>query len=144
MAEIEAIRGRLGSMAAELVNEPVGIDAVHLPSWGRYLEVGGEGFLHRVYSEAELNDTDRDPERLAGRFAAKEALLKVLGTGISGIGLGAVEVLAEASGRPRVVLGTSASRIAQASCLSAFEVSICHEGDYALAIAIAQREGQGR
>jgi holo-[acyl-carrier protein] synthase len=136
-----AIGRRLEAMAEALTSQRVGLDAVHLPSWGRYLEVGGEAFLHRVYTDAELGDTEGDPERLAGRFAAKEAVLKVLGTGISTIGLCAVEVLGEVSGRPRVNLGPSAGGIAETLSLSAFEVSICHEGDYALAIATARQSG---
>jgi holo-[acyl-carrier protein] synthase len=139
-----AIGRRLDAMAEGLITQRVGLDALHLPSWGRYLEVGGEPFLHRVYSEAELRDTEGNPERLAGRFAAKEAVLKVLGTGICAIGLGAVEVLGEESGRPRVKLGPSAGRIAESLSLSAFEVSICHEGDYALAMATARQSGAGQ
>jgi holo-[acyl-carrier protein] synthase len=135
---------RLEAMAEGLISQRVGLDAVYLPSWERYLEVGGEAFLHRVYSNAELDNTEGDPERLAGRFAAKEAVLKVLGTGICGIGLGAVEVLGEESGRPRVELDPRARGIAETLSLSAFELSICHEGDYALAMATAQQSGSGQ
>jgi len=128
---------RLEAMASELGLQRVGVDAIHLPSWGSYLEVGGEAFLRRVYSPAELAQAEGEPERLASRFAGKEAVLKVLGSGISRVGLGAVEVLCEESGRPQVKLGGAALTIAEREALENFELSLCHEQDYALAVACA-------
>ena len=101
------------------------------------LEVGGEAFLRRVYSQAELAQAEGEPERLASRFAGKEAVLKVLGSGISRVGLGAVEILCEESGRPWVKLGGAAMAVAEREGLENFEVSLCHEQDYALAVACA-------
>jgi holo-[acyl-carrier protein] synthase len=135
---------RLETMASELTKQRLGVDAIHLPSWERYLEVGGEAFLHRVYTDAELDHCERVPERLAVRFAAKEAVLKVLGTGISGVGLRAVEVVNEASGRPVIRLRGGARGIADTLSLSEFEISLCHEQDYALAVATARQEGLDR
>ncbi len=124
-------------MAVDLGAQRVGVDAIYLPSWERYLEVGGERFLHRVYTALELEQAEGDPERLAGRFAGKEAVLKVLGTGIEAVGMDAVEIACEDSGRPRVRLREPAAGIAQTLTLGAFEVSLCHEQDYALAVATA-------
>lgn len=96
--------------------------------------------MKRVYSDAELAACGGDAERLAARFAGKEAVLKVLGTGIEGVGLGAVEVLNESGGRPTVSLSGGAAEVADRLSLSAFELSLSHEQDYALAIATARQE----
>jgi holo-[acyl-carrier protein] synthase len=135
---------RLEAMTSELTKQRLGVDAIHLPSWERYLEVGGEAFLRRVYTRAELDHCEHVTERLASRFAAKEAVLKVLGTGISGVGLRAVEVVNEPSGRPAVRLHGRARGIAETLSLSEFELSLCHEQDYALAVATARQGERGR
>jgi holo-[acyl-carrier protein] synthase len=131
-------------MASEAAAQRVGVDAVHLPSWGRYLEVGGEAFLRRVYTPLELAQAEGDAERLASRFAGKEAVLKVLGTGIDSVGMGSVEVICEGSGRPRVCLHAAAAGVAETLSLSAFELSLCHEQDYALAVATAQERSEAQ
>ncbi len=128
---------RLAAMAAEMAARRVGVDAVHLPSWDRYLDVGGDAFLHRVYTPLELAQAEGEAERLASRFAGKEAVLKVLGTGIANVGMNSVEIVCEDSGRPRVRLHAAAAGIAETLSLSAFELSLCHEQDYALAVATA-------
>jgi holo-[acyl-carrier protein] synthase len=134
---------QLAEMAAEVGAQRIGVDAVYLPSWGRYLEVGGEGFLHRVYTPLELAQAEGEEERLASRFAGKEAVLKVLGSGIAEVGMGSVEIFCEDSGRPRVRLYAAAAGVAEELSLSALEVSLCHEQDYALAVATAA-EGSER
>src|SRR5436305_13893925 len=122
-----SLSSQLEEMLMPLTKQRIGVDAVHLPSWARYLEVGGPPFLRRVYTDAELVYSDGDRDRLASRFAAKEAVLKVLGTGISGIGLSAVEIITEGTGRPRVRLRGRASGLADALSMTDFEVSLCHE-----------------
>ncbi|MDB5106976.1 MAG: 4-phosphopantetheinyl transferase [Fibrobacteres bacterium] len=78
-------------------------------------------------------------ERIAGRFAAKEAILKALGTGWGqGLGWGQIEILPDASGAPVATL-TGAARdklisLGATRCL----VSISHQGDYATAFAIIE------
>jgi holo-[acyl-carrier protein] synthase len=128
---------RLTAMAEEVGAQRIGVDAVYLPNWSRYLEVGGGRFLRRVYSPRELDQAEGEPDRLASRFAGKEAVLKVLGTGIEGVGLSAVEIVCEQSGRPHVILRDGAVEAAKTSTLSAFEISLCHEQEYALAVATA-------
>ena len=78
-------------------------------------------------------------ERLAGKFAAKEATLKALGTGLaSGICWLDVEVLREKSGAPRIRLGGRASAIALRAGIRAVHVSITHSGTQALAFVVAE------
>jgi holo-[acyl-carrier protein] synthase len=74
---------------------------------------------------------------LAGRFAAKEALLKALGTGFSGGGtLGEVEIVAEKSGRPALRLSGWTEKIGRRKKVYDSTVSISHSGDFAIASVI--------
>jgi holo-[acyl-carrier protein] synthase len=79
------------------------------------------------------------PERIAGRFAAKEAILKALGTGWSqGLGWNQIEILPDAAGAPAAVLsGAAAARLAALGATRCL-VSISHQGDYATAFALIE------
>jgi phosphopantetheine--protein transferase-like protein len=79
-----------------------GVDMVELDRFGRILAMGGEEFLATVYTAREREHCDGRLERLATRFAAKEAASKALGTGLRDIGLLEIEVVSEANGRPHL------------------------------------------
>ncbi|MDQ3440784.1 MAG: holo-ACP synthase, partial [Planctomycetota bacterium] len=80
-------------------------------------------------------------EHLAGRFAAKEAALKVLGTGWrGGIAWTDVEVVRETSGQPKIALSGECRRIAKELGISRWHVSISHIETHATASAIGLRE----
>jgi holo-[acyl-carrier protein] synthase len=118
----------------------LGIDAVEIARIRGTWERHGERFLRRVYTEAERRHclgAASPAASLAGRFAAKEALLKALGTGAaSGIGWKDVEIVAAARGIPRVELhGPAADRAARLGATSAL-VSITHTRELALAQAL--------
>lgn len=78
-------------------------------------------------------------ERIAGRFAAKEAILKALGTGWSrGLGWDQIEILPDASGAPLVTLtGASRDRLREMGATRCL-VSISHQGEYAVAFAVIE------
>jgi holo-[acyl-carrier protein] synthase len=81
-----------------------------------------------------------DPyERIAGRFAAKEAILKALGTGwAQGLGFGQIEILPNAEGAPETVLaGAAASKLAEIGATRCL-ISISHEKLFAVAFAILE------
>jgi holo-[acyl-carrier protein] synthase len=120
--------------------ERVGVDAVHIPTWERHLHLGGTRLLSRVYSGGEIAFCAGRVERLATRLAAKEAVLKVLGTGIRGVGLSDVEVVSSPAGRPSVELHGLASRVLAEEGLGRIEISLCHEHEYALAVAVGVRQ----
>jgi holo-[acyl-carrier protein] synthase len=81
----------------------------------------------------------RQSERLAARFAAKEAVLKALGTGMSaGIAWTDIEVRMLASGAPTIVLAGGAAAIAAERRISVWHVSLSHAGGLALASVIAE------
>lgn len=114
----------------------VGVDAVHIPTWERHLALAGEPLLRRVYTAGEREFSAGRVERLASRLAAKEATLKVLGTGVRGVALRDVEVVCEPTGRPTIVLHGPADRRAAELGVARVEVSVCHEQELALAVAI--------
>jgi holo-[acyl-carrier protein] synthase len=118
-----------------------GIDIVETARVAKMLEDHGERFLRRCFTEGEqaycAGNPARQAEHLAGRFAAKEAILKVLGTGWSGgIAWTDAEVVREASGKPRVVLHGRCAQVAGELGITGWHLSISHTGAYATASAI--------
>src|SRR5881275_130299 len=94
-----------------------GIDIVETARIAKLIDEHGQRFLDRVYTELEQAYANRNAKRriehLAGRFAAKEAVLKVLGTGWrGGIAWTDVEIVKDASGAPRIVLTGESAQIA--------------------------------
>ncbi|MDQ3569248.1 MAG: holo-ACP synthase [Actinomycetota bacterium] len=115
----------------------IGIDAVDISEFERDMEIGGRGFLTQAFSAAEIEHCDGDVEKLAARFALKEAALKVLGTGIRGIGLHDVEVHTAPSGQPELRLSPGARDIAASQTLGPLRCSATHEAGLALAVVVA-------
>jgi holo-[acyl-carrier protein] synthase len=105
--------------------------------WRRY----DKTFLDRVYTPAEQEYCVRSKIpviRLAGRFAAKEAVLKALGTGWrGGIEFRDIEMLPDPLGKPLVTLHRKTAELARTLGIDHILVSISHAGDYAIASAIA-------
>jgi len=98
------------------------------------------GFVRRVFTQDEQDYSmrARDPaERLAARFAAKEAVLKALGAGIGSSPLRDVEVVRAPSGAPTVVLHGAAAALAAERGVTAWKVSLTHTKTMAEAVAIA-------
>ncbi len=117
-----------------------GIDLVHCPRIARLWKDHGERFLRRVYTDAERAycTNCKDPViRLAGRFAAKEAVMKLLGTGWrGGVEWTDIETLPDPLGRPLVALHGKTAELAAALDIAHIMLSISHSGDYAVASAI--------
>jgi len=121
-----------------------GIDMVDCQRLSESVERHGERFLNRVFTQAELaycRDRKRELEHLAGRFAAKEAVLKVLGTGwTNGIAWDEIEILNEPSGRPVVHLHGKCRELADELHLAKVLISISHIETHAIASAIGVSE----
>lgn len=117
-----------------------GVDLVAIARIERIWRDHGEHFLARIYTPAERAyclDCKTPAIRLSGRFAAKEAVLKVLGTGWrGGIEWTDIETLPDPLGRPVVRLTGESARIAAERGIAEILVSISHAGDYAMASAI--------
>src|SRR5436309_8838566 len=121
-----------------------GIDIVETARIRRSVEEHGQRFLDRVYTPAEqlycARNRKRYFEHLSGRFAAKEAVLKVLGTGWrGGIAWTDIEVIKEPSGQPKVRLTGECARIARELGIAQWHVSLSHIETHATASAIGLR-----
>lgn len=117
-----------------------GVDLVAIARIERIWRDHGDHFLARIFTPAERTyclDCKTPAIRLSGRFAAKEAVLKVLGTGWrGGIEWTDIETLPDPLGRPVVTLSGESARIAAEREIADILVSISHAGDYAMASAI--------
>lgn len=123
-----------------------GVDLVDDGRIARMVEEHGDRFLERIFTPGERSDSASSDswriERLAARFAAKEAVLKALGTGWrGGIAWTDVEVVKEPSGRPSVRLHGEAGATATRLGVGAWHLSLSHAGGFSMASAIASRRG---
>ncbi len=118
----------------------IGIDLIAIGRIERAIARFGDRFLARLLTEQErAGARGAQASYVAGRFAAKEATLKALGTGISGaIRWRDVEVLAETSGAPRLRLQGEALRRARSLGVTWAHVSLTHDREYAAAVAVLE------
>ncbi len=118
-----------------------GIDLVDCPRIEAMIERHGERFLQRVFTAAEqayAGANKNEIEKLAGRFAAKEAVLKLMGTGWRGkIAWTDIEIVNNSSGQPEVTLVGEVERIADKLGIGHISVSITHTANFAIASAVA-------
>ncbi len=121
-----------------------GIDIVETSRIRRLYYEHAERFLDRVFTPREQEYCKANPKRfyehLAGRFAAKEAVLKVLGTGWrGGIAWTDIEIVKDVSGQPGVQLTGECARIATGLGISRWHVSLSHIETHATASAIGMK-----
>ena len=121
----------------------VGIDMVEIERVRRVLERHPQRFRERVYTEAEAAVSRGRIHDLAARFAAKEAVMKALGTGARGIAWREIEILPDRRGKPLVYLYGRARTRAQYIGLEAVDVSLTHSREYAIASAVGVRNSRG-
>jgi holo-[acyl-carrier protein] synthase len=118
-----------------------GIDLVDCPRIEQMIERHGRRFIERVFTAAEqaYADANKDSvEKLAGRFAAKEAILKLMGTGWRGkIAWTDIEVVNNTAGQPEVTLDGEVKKIADGLGITYISVSITHTANFAIASAVA-------
>jgi phosphopantetheine--protein transferase-like protein len=139
MADVSAPTGAVPAGTTEL-----GIDIINVARIRAALERFGARFSARVLTPAEQRYVRDRPETLAGRWAAKEAVSKVLGLGVRGIGWREIEIERLPTGQPAVRLHGRAERRAEQLQMERIAVSISHESDYAVAIAFGVRAAGGR
>ena len=118
-----------------------GIDLVDCPRIEQMIQRHGKRFVDRVFTAAEQaydRANKNEIEKLAGRFAAKEAVLKLIGTGWRGkIAWTDIEIINNASGQPGVTINGEVKRIADELGIEQISVSITHTANFAIASAIA-------
>jgi holo-[acyl-carrier protein] synthase len=117
-------------------SEHIGVDVVDIPTLTRQLDRGGDRLAQRWFTEAELAFAAGDLDRLAATLAGKEAIAKVLGTGIRGaVRWTTIEILRRPDGAPYARLHAGARDRADELALESIAISLCHEGAIAVAIA---------
>lgn len=100
----------------------------------------GERLLQKILTDEEQKNLSKSPiAYIAGRFAAKEAAVKALGTGFSqGIGLLDVEVLRSPTGQPQLLLHGAARQRAEAMGMRTAHISISHDRNAAVAVVVLE------
>jgi holo-[acyl-carrier protein] synthase len=114
-----------------------GVDLIEIQRIEEVIARHGNRYLDRIYTPAELDQTRRLPESLAGRFAAKEAVAKALGTGIGDVGWKEIEILGDEQNAPTLRLSGVAEQRSRELGLSVWSLSISHSMSHAVAFVVA-------
>ncbi len=114
----------------------VGVDIVEIPRVKASMERWGDRFLERVYTPSEIEYCRNRVPELAVRFAGKEAVMKVLGTGARGVAWREIEIVPLRSGKPTVKLNNRAKAKARELGLTEVAISLSHSDAYAVASAV--------
>ncbi len=114
----------------------VGVDIVDVARFALVLERHPR-LAERLFTEDERRDARSRPERLAARFAAKEAVLKALCVGIGAVPWHSIEIRSEPSGAPTVLLHGVAASLATRSGVGRLHVSLTHTSVTAAAFVVA-------
>ncbi|MBM4409278.1 MAG: holo-[acyl-carrier-protein] synthase [Chloroflexi bacterium] len=122
----------------------LGIDIIRIDRIRKTIDRFGQRFADRVLTRREQRYVRDRPGTMAGRWAAKEAVSKVLGLGVRGIGWREIEIERLPTGAPAVRLHGRAAARAEQLGMDRIAVSISHEDDYAVAIAFGVRAAGGR
>ena len=117
-----------------------GVDIIEISRIARTLERYGERFLLRIYTSGELEYCRGRPSKLASRFAAKEATMKALGTGVRGVGWKDIEVTRAPSGAPGILLHGRAKSRAERLGVLEISISMSDSRDNAVAFVVTRRE----
>jgi len=118
----------------------IGIDIIEVERIESAIKQWDRHFLNRIYTEVELKICQGRIPALAARFAGKEAVMKVLGTGTKGVGWQEIEILADARGKPLVQLYGKARERAKKLNLTEFSISLSDTKQYAVAAAIGAQK----
>lgn len=120
----------------------IGTDIAATDRFQRFLKEGNNALLERLFTSTEQSicrNRKDSASCLAARFAAKEAFLKAMGTGLrDGISWHDIEVVNDALGKPELVLSGRASELFQAQGLGKPLLSISHDGGHAIAMVVLE------
>ena len=114
-----------------------GVDLIEISRIEEVIAQHGKHYLERVYTPAELEQCGKRAESLAGRFAAKEAVAKALGSGIGDISWRDIEVLGDEQNAPGLTLYNAAKQKADELGLMNWSVSISHSQSHSVAFVVA-------
>ena len=116
----------------------IGVDIIEIARIEKAAARWGKRFLHRIYTDAELNLYSEKASSLAVRFAGKEAVMKLLGSGTGGVGWKEIETLSHPNGKPLVNLHGKAHIESKRLGLKEIAISLSHSKEYAIAMAVGE------
>jgi holo-[acyl-carrier-protein] synthase len=114
-----------------------GIDTIEISRLEKIQAPIRQRFIERIYTKTEIAQARDRNDVLSGLFAAKEAVSKALGTGIGYVSWQDIEILHLDSGQPILELHGNARLVADQLGLEHWSVSISHDRDKAIAVAVA-------
>ena len=114
-----------------------GIDLIEIPRVAGVLQRYPERFLEKVFTEGEQRYAKGRPHQLASRFSAKEAVMKLLVSGVRGVPWKSIEVTRERGGPPEVILHGPAKTRAEKMGIKRIALSLSHSREIATASAVA-------
>jgi len=115
-----------------------GVDIIEISRVRGVLERYNDRFQRRIFTAGEIAYCQGRAPNLAARFAAKEATMKALGTGVRGVGWKDIEVVRQPSGAPSIELYGRAEARAKRLGVAEIALSISHSHEYAVAFVVAQ------
>ena len=115
-----------------------GVDIIEIPRIQGVLDRYGQRFQQRIFTPGELAYCRGRAPNLAARFAAKEATMKALGTGVRGVSWKDIEVCRAPSGAPSILLHGRAEARAQRLGVHEISLSLSHSREYAVAFVVIQ------
>ena len=115
-----------------------GVDIIEIPRIRNVANRYGQRFLQRIYTEREIAYCRGRPPQMASRFAAKEAVMKALGTGVRGVRWRDIEVVREKGNAPTISLRGTALTRAQQMGIQHLAVSLSHSEEYAVAFVVGE------
>lgn len=114
-----------------------GVDLIEIARIEVVLARQGKAWLERIFTPAELEYCGKRAESLAGRWAAKEAVAKALGSGIGDVSWQEIEILGDEQKAPKLTLHGNAEKKARELGLTNWSVSISHSQSHSVALAVA-------
>jgi len=115
-----------------------GVDIIEISRVRAVLERYNDRFQRRIFTAREIAYCKGRAPNLAARFAAKEATMKALGTGVRGVGWKDIEVVRQPSGAPSIQLYGRAEARAKRLGVAEIDLSISHSKEYAVAFVVTQ------
>jgi len=119
------------------MNLRTGIDLIEIARIKEVISRHGKHYLERIYTPAELEQCGKRAQSLAGRFAAKEAAAKALGSGIGDVDWKDIEILGDEQRAPVLHLHGKAAQKAEELGLTSWSVSLSHSQSHAVAVVVA-------
>lgn len=125
-----------------------GVDLMRVARIERVMRQYGDRFISRIFTANEQAICGNRVHSYAARWAAKEAVAKLLGTGLQGLGSGpvalpwqSIEIQRSENQKPLVCLHDRAAEVARQHHLDYIDISLSHDGDYVVASAVALQIG---